>query len=153
MIIAKGNEEKRSKIWRIGFVTSTIVIIALSIYLIIKLFTGNPLDGNWIDEDGNYELKVVNSGTLIVSIPDLAEDTNVDVKMAYTMDKEAKTISISFDEGEIDSVVEKSEGQYTEEMLKSSLGSIATTFIYSVEQDELTLTETEYGDQMIFIKE
>ena len=49
--------------------------------------------------------------------------------------------------------MEHSNGQYTEETLKSAVSPIVTTFDYSVEQDQLILTEREYGDQMIFIKE
>ena len=31
--------------------------------------------------------------------------------------------------------------------------SVTTTFDYSVDQEQLTLTEREYGEQMTFIKE
>ena len=41
----------------------------------------------------------------------------------------------------------------TAEMLESALGSLLTTFDYSVDQDELTLTEREYGEQLVLIKE
>ena len=71
----------------------------------------------------------------------------------YTIDKEEKTITIKEDEARLQEAVEHSNGQYTEETLKSAVSPIVTTFDYSVEQDQLILTEREYGDQMIFIKE
>lgn len=152
MIIAKNDEEKRSKIWRIVTLVSSILIIIIAIFLLTKLFTDNPLDGSWEDEDGNLGLTIQSNGSMIVTLPDIAEDTNVDVKMNYTMDKEAKTITISSDAEEIKALADRSDGAYTEETIENELSIIATTFDYSVEHGELTLTEREYGDQMIFLK-
>ena len=69
------------------------------------------------------------------------------------MDKEEKTIIITADESELKDMAEKSDGQYTEDALENALDSIVDTFDYSVDQGQLTLTEREYGDQLIFIQE
>ena len=37
-------------------------------------------------------------------------------------------------------------------MLENALSSVITTFDYSVDHERLTLTEREYGEQMVFIK-
>ena len=49
-------------------------------------------------------------------------------------------------------LAEKSNGQYTEETLKNAVQSIGTTFEYSIDGGTMTLTEREYGEQMMFNK-
>ena len=61
-----------------------------------------------------------------------------------------KNISISYDEEELRAIAEGSEGLYTEEMLENALSPVTTSFDYSVDQEELTLTEREYGEQFVF---
>ena len=47
---------------------------------------------------------------------------------------------------------EKSEGKYTADMLETALSEITATYDYSVQNNQLTLTEREYGDQLFFDK-
>ena len=150
MIIAKNDEAKRSKIWRIVTLVSSVLIIVIAIFLLTKLFTANPLEGTW---DRSLRLSIKSNGTIDVSVPEVAEDVSVGVKLNYTMDKEEKTITIKADESEFKKIAEKSDGKYTQEDLKNALDSVTTTFDYSVDQEQLTLTEREYGEQMTFIKE
>lgn len=152
MIIAKNDEAKRSKIWRITTAVSSVLIVVIAVYLLTKLFTSNPLEGSWEDEDGNFAMTIKSNGTVVITLPELSENTDVDVKMNYTLDKDEKTISMHLDEEEIQRLSEKSDGQYTKEMLESAVGVIGTTFNYSVDHSQLTLTEREYGEQLIFLK-
>lgn len=153
MIIAKNDEAKRSKIWRIVTLVSSVLIIVIAIFLLTKRFTANPLEGTWVDEDRSLRLSIKSNGTIDVNVPEVAEDISVGVKLNYTMDKEEKTITIKADESEFEKLAEKSDGKYTQEDLKNALDSVTTTFDYSVDQEQLTLTEREYGEQMTFIKE
>ena len=153
MIIAKNDEAKRSKIWRIVTLVSSVLIIVIAIFLLTKLLTANPLEGTWVDEDRSLRLSIKSNGTIDVSVPEVAEDVSVGVKLNYTMDKEEKTITIKADESEFKKIAERSDGKYTQEDLKNALDSVTTTFDYSVDQEQLTLTEREYGEQMTFIKE
>lgn len=153
MIIAKNNEAMRSKIWRIVMTVSSILIILIAIFLLTKMFTSNPLEGKWVDEDGNYVLNIKSNGNMVVTIPEIAEGTSVDVPMGYSLDKEEKTIHIIPDEEELEELAGQSEDLYTVETLENALGMVSTTFDYSVDRDQLTLTEREYGEQMVFTKE
>lgn len=153
MIIAKNDEAKRSKIWRIVTLVSSVLIIVIAIFLLTKFFTANPLEGTWVDEDRSLRLSIKSNGTIDVNVPEVAEDISVGVKLNYTMDKEEKTITIKADESEFEKLAKKSDGKYTQEDLKNALDSVTTTFDYSVDQEQLTLTEREYGEQMTFIKE
>ena len=134
-------------------IVSSVLIIAIAVYLLIKAFTGNPLEGNWINEDSNVRLTIKNSSTLTIRVPDVAEETSVDVKLGYSLDKEDKIITIKEDEAELAKLAEKSDGMYTEETLEAALGSYLTSFDYSVDRDEMTLTEREYGEQIILIRD
>lgn len=153
MITAKNDEAKRSKIWRIVTLVSSVLIIVIAIFLLTKLFTANSLEGTWVDEDRSLRLSIKSNGTIDVNVPEVAEDISVGVKLNYTMDKEEKTITIKADESEFEKLAKKSDGKYTQEDLKNALDSVTTTFDYSVDQEQLTLTEREYGEQMTFIKE
>ena len=106
-----------------------------------------------MDEDRSLRLSIKSNGTIDVNVPEVAEDISVGVKLNYTMDKEEKTITIKADESEFEKLAEKSDGKYTQEDLKNALDSVTTTFDYSVDQEQLTLTGREYGEQMTFIKE
>ena len=72
--------------------------------------------------------------------------------MNYTLDRDEKTIAIHLDDDEFERLLEVSDGKYTKEMLSQAVDSVVTTFNYSVDRSCLTLTEREYGEQMIFLK-
>ena len=96
---------------------------------------------------------VVTSVTsVLITIPASGEGKDIEVPMTYTMNKESKTISIQQDDAQIQKIAEKSDGQYTTETLKNAVQSIGTTFEYSIDDGTLTLTEREYGEQMMFNK-
>lgn len=135
---------------RYGCYICPIVIIA--IFLLMKMFTGNPLEGSWTDEDGNMDLKIGRNGQMTVILPASGDGEETQVPMTYTLSKESKTISIQEDDNKIQEIAEKSNGQYTEETLKNAVQSIGTTFEYSIDGGTMTLTEREYGEQMMFNK-
>ena len=135
MIIAKNDEAKRSKIWRMGVIISTLLIIFIGAYLIMKIVSDNPVDGKWMDTDGNYALNIKDNGKLTITVQ---EDDGEVIKATYTLDTEEKTMDITFG-------VEQ-----TEDAFSNSFGS---TFNYSIENGQLILTEREYGEQMIFVEE
>ena len=151
MIIAKNDENKRSMLWKAATLGSSVLIVLIAVYLLAKLFTSNPLEGSWEDEDGNLGMTIEKNGTLMVNVPELS-DGSVDVRMHYTLDREEKTISIHPDDEEIAKAMDDADGQYTKEELLRLVDPVATTFNYSVDRSCLTLTEREYGEQMIFLK-
>ena len=147
MIIAKNDENKRSTLWMAATIGSSVVIILIAVYLLTKLFTSNPLEGSWEDEDGSLSMTIKANGTLTVSVPELLDNEDVDVLMNYTLDRDEKTIAIHLDDDEFERLLEVSDGKYTKEMLSQAVDSVVTTFNYSVDRSCLTLTEREYGEQ------
>ena len=151
-MIANNDEAKRSKIWTVVTAVTSVLIVIIEIFLLMKMFTGNPLEGSWTDEDGNMDLKIGRNGQMTVILPASGDGEETQVPMTYTLSKESKTISIQEDDNKIQEIAEKSNGQYTEETLKNAVQSIGTTFEYSIDGGTMTLTEREYGEQMMFNK-
>ena len=151
-MIANNDEAKRSKIWTVVTPVTSVLIVIIAIFLLMKMFTGNPLEGSWTDEDGNMDLKIGRNGQMTVILPASGDGEETQVPMTYTLSKESKTISIQEDDNKIQEIAEKSNGQYTEETLKNAVQSIGTTFEYSIDGGTMTLTEREYGEQMMFNK-
>ena len=151
-MIANNDEAKRSKIWTVVTAVTSVLILIIAIFLLMKMFTGNPLEGSWTDEDGNIDLKIGRNGQMTVILPASGDGEETQVPMTYTLSKESKTISIQEDDNKIQEIAEKSNGQYTEETLKNAVQSIGTTFEYSIDGGTMTLTEREYGEQMMFNK-
>lgn len=144
------NEATRSKIWKVVMVTSSIVIVLVGVYLMIRLFTNNPLAGTWQYEDGDMRLTLKNKHRGVVRIQGMEEGTTVDVKVEYTLDKEEKTLRIQANKKATDRLLKKG---YSKELLENQMDVITNTFDYSVEEDRLTLSEREYGDQLVFRKQ
>lgn len=74
------------------------------------------------------------------------------IGMEYLLDKDSKTVTFKADEEALLEAEEKSEGKYTADMLETALSEITATYDYSVQNNQLTLTEREYGDQLVFDK-
>lgn len=152
MIIAKNDEEKRSRIWRIVTTVSSALIVIIGIYLLTKMFTTNLLEGEWIDENGRIDLNIKSNGTMTMMVLDFAEEDRVDVNVKYSIDKDDKIITISSKDSELEKLAEKSDDRYTKEDLEAVVDTLTGTFSYSVDKKQLTLSEREYGEQMIFTK-
>lgn len=153
MLIAKNDEVKRSKLWRIVITTSSVLIVVIAVYFLTRMFTSDPLEGTWISEEDGTTLEINGDGMISINIPEILEETDIGLDMQYTLDKEAKTITIREDAETAKEWLEAGNGIYTKEIMDTILGSMTTTFSYSVDQKQLTLTEREYGEQMVFEKQ
>ena len=152
MIIAKNDEEKRSKIWRIVMTTASVVILVVAAYFLFTLFAGNPLEGTWSSEDTNMQLTIRGGNSAIASWSEIAETSNVKVKVDYVIEKDNKTITFKVDDAELEKAVKASDNGLTETALNAEISVLETTFDYSLEKNKLTLSEREYGEQVVFVK-
>ena len=91
MIISRNDEEKRSRIWRVTTLVSSVLIVLIAVYLLTKLFTTNPLEGDWEDEDGSFVMTIESNGTMSVNILEPEEVKKVDVidKYGYYLEEDA----------------------------------------------------------------
>lgn len=150
MLIAKNNEAEKSKLWRIVITVSSVVIVAIAVFFLVRMFTSNPLEGAWMSEGSELTLDIKDNERVTVTLPDVVEQQAVEVELQYSLDRDGKIVTFKEIPGALADQADKSGGQYTEENLRSALTNLTTTFSYSVDQGQLTLTEREYGEQMIF---
>lgn len=147
-MIAENDEKKRSKLWRIAMIVSTVLIIFIVIFFGIKLFTSNPLEGKWTNEGSGLIMKIQGNGSASIEWPDGSEEDGI-VNLQYSVDLKTKTLTLYQSDG--DEAVQESYDRLAESGFAAE--TMEGTYDYSLEQGELTLTEREYGEQMVFVKE
>lgn len=152
-MIAGKNEEKRSKIWNIVMTVSTIVIILIAVFFIVKIFTSNPLEGTWANDGGNLKITIGSGGSAEIQWPEKFSELDIKVGMTYEIDKKNKTLQLRMDEEAIQTAADASDGALTAEAIESAINTLESSFDYSVDGRALTLTDREYGDQFFFEKE
>ena len=132
-MIAKNNEEKRNTLWRTVLTVSSVVIIIILIFFIVRLLTGNPLEGTWVNEDSGAVLEIRDNGEVLLTETE-SGDGEEGISMKYTVDTKTKIFTVHTDSA------------YAEGILSGS-------YDYNIEKETLTLTEREYGDQIVFTRE
>lgn len=131
-MILENNEEKRSTLWRAVLTVSSVIIIIIAVFFVVKLFTGNPLKGSWVNEDTGAVLEIGDNDKLVLTGTDENGEPQ-EISVTYAVDTKNKIFTVYADTS------------YAEGVLSGS-------YDYSIETDTLTLTEREYGDQMIFVR-
>lgn len=146
-MLMKNSEEKRNTAWRAVMTVSSVLIVIVAVFFIVRIFTANPVKGTWVSEEGDITLVIGDDASLRV------EDGSVSAETEYTVDKKTKVFTIHVrDEGILEQA-EASEGDASEGEIRDLLGSVEGTYDYNIEGSTLTLTEREYGSQMVFEKE
>ena len=151
-MLAKNNDEKRNQIWRAVMAVTTVLIIIIAAFFLIKLFTANPLEGRWSHEDSSMVITIKSSGKAVLEWPEEFEGAGVSVALEYGIDKETKTFTLRASDEAIIQAADASEGAVTADGLSSAVNTLEGTYDYSIEQKKMTLTDREYGDQMVFDK-
>ncbi|MGC4017958.1 MAG: hypothetical protein QM793_01120 [Muricomes sp.] len=152
-MIAKNNEEKRNQIWRTVMTVSTVVIIIIAAFFVIKLFTANPLEGSWSHEDSNLVMTIKGNDTVILEWPGEFEGSDASVTARYSIDRDEKTFTLHIPEDALQQAADSSDGEVTLDGIKSAVNTMAGTYDYNIENNELVLSDREYGEQMVFDKQ
>ena len=97
-------------------------------------------------------LAIRGNNDMSVRLSGVYEDSNIKIRLNYTIDKDEKTISIKADEASLKEAAEGSDSAFTVSGLESEISILTNTFNYNVEKNKLTLTEREYGDKLVFQK-
>ena len=146
-MLMKNSEEKRNTAWRTVMTVSSVLIIIVAVFFVIKLFTANPVEGTWVSEEGDVTLVIDDSADMLV------KDGDISARTEYTVDKRTKVLTIHVSEEGIREQAEASDGSVTEGQSRDLLESVEGTYDYNIESNILTLSEREYGNQMVFEKE
>ena len=140
-MFAKNDEEKRNRLWKTAISVSTLVIILIAVFFVIKLFTSNPLEGTWVREDSDLMLTISGEDQAVVQWPEEFESADVKVSVECSVHTDAAELQKAAEESGVDTA-----------KLDTALQKLDGTYEYNLEQKELTLTEREYGSQMTFTK-
>ena len=144
-MIYENDETKRSNIWKIVMSVSTVLIIIIAAFFIIKMFTANPLEGKWYSSDSDLTMDIRGDTAVYEWTADSdGEAAKMDVK--YEVDKKSKVLMLYVDES-------AGEDEGTEVETDGLPYSLDTSYDYSIEQNVLTLTDREFGEQIIFEKQ
>lgn len=153
MLIAKNDEKERSFLFRIVIWTASVLIIVVAAYFLIRSFARNPIAGTWEYQDDNITMTIQSDDQVELQFDNLQDVSGLNVTMDCQVDKSEKTLVIrGLQQSEIDKILEQYDGQLTESALDTALSKFETSFDYSMERQTLTLTDREYGEQMIFDK-
>lgn len=148
------DEKKRSKIWQLGVTASTVVIILIVAFFIVQIFIANPLVGTWENEYTDMEIEIKNNDEAVVEWLDETISTEeIEVTMPYTVDTDTKTLVLRKDEDAIVTAVKRTNGVASEEQIRSVVENLEGCYEYNIEGEYLTLTDREYGEQMVFEKD
>lgn len=145
MLMKQKDEEKRSKAWAIVMIVSSILIILGIVFIITNVMVGNPLEGQWYSEANGYYLDVEDENE--VTLEGTFNDTYMEIDLYYTIDKSEKIISIKPNAESYADAAEDSKGNVTPVELDELLTDFTISYYYSLDNDTLTLTEREFGEQ------
>ena len=150
MFFRQKDEEKRSKMWKLVMITSSVLIVVGIVFFITLNTRKNPLDGQWYSEANDYYLEVDDDGEATLS--GTFQGMHLEIDLKYTISKKDKTISIKPEEDAYEDAIENSRDLIDGQHLDDILAGFMTSFDYSLDRDTLTLTEREYGEQYIFTR-
>ena len=146
-MLAKNDDHTRSIIWRSVMSVTSVIIILIAVFFLVRMFTMNPLEGTWDYEDSDLIMTIKGNNTAIIKWPDEFDGNQIAVSMDYDIDSKTKTFSTDAVKKAADS-----EG-ISEDVITQALDRLDGTYDYNMEQNQLTLTDREYGSQLIFEKE
>lgn len=146
-MIFKNSEEKRNTAWRTVMTVSSVLIVIIAVFFVVKLFTGNPLEGTWVSEDNGIRMEVRGDDSVVITRINGDEDGD-SYTLDVSVDKKNKTFTVQLNN---DSVRENTDN--TAVLSEDDQDPFGGTYSYSIENDTLTLTEREYGDQIVFERE
>lgn len=152
MLIAKNDEEKRSKLWNYVTMITTVVILGIAAYFLYEGFFGNPLIGTWMHDESDMTLEVKKDNLAMLTWANLIGSKDVTVELVYTLDREGKQITFKVKQEELEKAAKALGENVNADDVQAAIHSFITCFNYSVDGSELTLTEWDYGDQMYFTK-
>ena len=150
-MLARNDDHTRSIIWRSVMSVTSVVIILIAVFFLVRMFTMNPLEGTWDYEDSDLIMTIKGNNTAIIKWPDEFDDNQIAVSMDYDIDSKTKTFSLRLNTDAVKKAAD-SEG-ISEDVITQALDRLDGTYDYNMEQNQLTLTDREYGSQLIFEKE
>ena len=151
-MIGTNDEAKRSRLWNIVMTVSTVLFLAVVCFFVVRMFTMSPLTGTWSHQDSTLVLDFQNKGIVTAKWKTRTEGDVINIDLEYSLDKDLKTVTIRASEKSLADAANGSDGVVTVDGLRSVVESIEGTYVYNIENKELSLMDKEYGNSMVFDK-
>lgn len=167
MKINEVEEEKHSRFWSIALRVSTLAVICIGIFFIVKLFTTSPVEGKWVHQDSTLVLDIPNIGKQVdeededfdiydtlVKATWVDENSGNKILVGYDceLDYKGKAFTLKLNSETLNRTVKDAEGVVSESAILSSARSLEGTYEYSISFGELTLINDKYDGAMVFDK-
>lgn len=149
MQMRQRDEEKRSKAWVIVMSASTIIILLVIAFFVSKSVVGNPLKGEWLAEEKGYHLEIDDDE---VTVEATIDGEHIEVDLYYTLDKTDKIITLKSSTTAYAEAADDTDGKLSANEIDEAMSEFVASYNYSIENDTLTLTEREYGDEFKFTR-
>lgn len=144
----ENSEEKKNTAWRTVLTVSSVLIIIVAVFFVVKLFTDNPLEGTWVGDEGDITLTFTDERESVI-----VQNGTISVTTECSVDKSSKVLTVRVSDEAVREQAEDTNGEITETQIQDLLDNIEGTYEYNIENTTLTLTEREYGSQMTFEKD
>lgn len=152
MQTAGNSEEKRNRTWQIVMTAATILIVIVAVFFLYRGFFGNPLEGKWMHDESDMILEIRAKDTAVLRSTELFDGKTLEITLDYTINKKAKQITFKADSEALAQAAEDIGADITASDLSTAVNSMLTSFNYNLESNELTLTEWDYGEQLLFTR-
>lgn len=153
------NEKRRNILWRSAITISTILIVIIFVFVLQRLFLSNPLAGQWSYMSGDLTMKIETDEEVVFLWKSEETQKEVSFDVPYKLDRKEKIITFSPESKGLEEIPGFSEesvnvvDEETNEQKNRIEGyEKKASYIYSVENNQLTLTGREYGEQLVFEK-
>lgn len=141
------NEDKRTILWWVITLLALAVVLCVAAFFVVHLRKSNPLTGTWVSQDAAISLQFSDDGTAVVLS---TENEMYEAELTYTYDKTEKTVDIRLRDPSGSRTDDASDT--AEQALRDTFGLVTDSFNYNIKADTLTLTEREFGEQLVFAR-
>ena len=129
-----------------GFIKNAalgLVILVVVIFM-FRGFSGNPIEGTWENGETGMILEIQNDETAILTWTDSEEE----IVVPYELGKEEKEITFMRNAEVMNTLADETISDEQEEEVEVLIDS----FTYSIEGQELILSERDFGEQIVLTK-
>ena len=85
MLVAKNNEEKRSRIWSNVIIVASVLLVIVIGYFLYQGFFGNPLAGTWKHDESDLTLEIREKDTAVLTWDNLYEDQTLVLNLQFSL--------------------------------------------------------------------
>ncbi len=153
MIFFRDDEEKRSKAFIIVTVAAVVVIVLIVSFFVRKGFVSDPLEGTWIYAESDWRFTFDGEEGLTVVAAEAFDGSEVRIPMKYVLERENKMVTLSINEEKLSDAIREKPEEVAEEDVRAFTEDLEKSYDYSVDGNELTLTEADGGDALDFHRE